>query len=78
MIDKQQVQDILESIRPMLQADGGDITLISVSDDGVVEVELEGACKGCPMSAITLANGVESILREKISETIQVVHVESD
>ena len=73
MIDKQQVLDILEQIRPMLQADGGDISLVSVSDEGIVEVELEGACKGCPMSAITLANSVEKILREHISESIQVV-----
>ena len=76
MIDKQQVRDILDQIRPALQADGGDIKLISVSDDGIVEVELEGACKGCPMSALTLANSVEALLREQISETIQVVNVE--
>ena len=73
MIDKQRVIDVLEMIRPQLQADGGDITLISVSDEGIVEVELEGACKGCPMSEKTLAYGVEAILREEISETIQVV-----
>ncbi|MCL2137525.1 MAG: NifU family protein [Coriobacteriia bacterium] len=78
MVDKQQVKDILDSIRPMLQADGGDITLISVSDDGIVEVELEGACKGCPMSALTLANSVEALLREHVSEEITVVQFESE
>jgi len=75
MVDKQKVQDVLEKIRPLLQADGGDITLISINDDGVVEVELEGACKGCPMSELTLSNSVERILREQVSEAIQVVPV---
>jgi len=58
-MDKQQVQDVLDLIRPALQADGGDVELVDVTEDGVVKVELVGACKGCPMSQLTLANGVE-------------------
>jgi Fe-S cluster biogenesis protein NfuA len=73
MVDKQKVIEVLEQIRPMLQQDGGDISLVSISEDGVVEVELEGACKGCPMSELTLSNSVERILREQVSELIQVV-----
>ncbi|MCL2151265.1 MAG: NifU family protein [Coriobacteriia bacterium] len=73
MIDRQQVQDALDTIRPLLQADGGDVKLVSIADDGTIEVELEGACKGCPYSEMTLANGVEQILREQISDELRVV-----
>jgi Fe-S cluster biogenesis protein NfuA len=73
MIDKQKVQDALDLIRPMLQADGGDVTLVRIGDDGTIEVELEGACKGCPMSELTLASGVERILKEQIPEVTQVI-----
>ena len=48
MIDKEQVASVLELIRPSLQADGGDVALVDVNDEGVVSVELQGACKGCP------------------------------
>lgn len=64
---KEKVEEVLDKIRPSLQADGGDIELISV-DDGVVKVKLTGACHGCPMSQITLKNGVERILKEHIPE----------
>lgn len=73
MIDKEKVQEVLDQIRPSLQADGGDVELISVSDDGVVTVELQGACKGCPMSQITLANGVERILKDRVEGVTSVV-----
>lgn len=72
MVDKQKVAEALELIRPSLQADGGDVELVDVSDDGVVTVELQGACKGCPMSQLTLANGVERILKDRVSEEITV------
>ena len=62
MVDKEKVQEVLNAVRPSLQADGGDVELIDVSDDGIVTVELQGACKGCPMSQMTLANGIERIL----------------
>ncbi|MDR1421326.1 MAG: NifU family protein [Coriobacteriales bacterium] len=73
MIEKQKVQEVLDLIRPALQADGGDVSLVGVSDDGVVEVELEGACKGCPMSQLTLANSVERVLKDRIPEVTRVV-----
>ena len=73
MIDFYAVKEALEEIRPMLQADGGDVQLIRVSDDGVVEVELQGACKGCPMSQLTLANSVERVLKDRIPEIRMVI-----
>lgn len=73
MIDKEEVAAILELIRPSLQADGGDVQLIEVQDDGTVVVELVGACKGCPMSQMTLSNGVERILKSRIPEVTKVV-----
>ena len=73
MIDKEEVAAVLELIRPRLQADGGDVQLIEVQDDGTVVVELVGACKGCPMSQMTLSNGVERILKSRIPEVTKVV-----
>ena len=61
MPTKEQVQEALDQIRPALQADGGDVELVEVCDDGVVKVALQGACRGCPMSQLTLANGVERV-----------------
>lgn len=66
MVDKEKVAEVIESIRPSLQADGGDVALVDVSEDGIVTVELQGACKGCPMSQLTLANGVERILKDRV------------
>lgn len=73
MVDKEAVKEVLEAIRPSLQADGGDVALVDVSEDGVVTVELQGACKGCPMSQLTLANGVERILKERVPGVTHVV-----
>lgn len=73
MINKEDVQAVLDLIRPSLQADGGDVKLIDVLEEGVVIVELQGACKGCPMSQLTLANGVERILKERVPGVTQVV-----
>lgn len=72
-LNKEDVQAVLDLIRPSLQADGGDVSLVDVADDGTVTVQLEGACKGCPMSQMTLANGVERILKERIPEVTRVV-----
>lgn len=72
-IDKEQVSRVLDLIRPGLQADGGDVALVDVQEDGVVVVELQGACKGCPMSQMTLANGVERILKEHVPGVTKVV-----
>jgi Fe-S cluster biogenesis protein NfuA len=63
---KEKVQAAIDKIRPMLKADGGDVELISVSDDGVVQVRLQGACSGCPMSQMTLKNGIEKIIKQEV------------
>lgn len=68
----ERVQAALDIIRPALQADGGDVELVSVGDDGVVKVALQGACRGCPMSQLTLANGVERVLKEQVPEVVRV------
>jgi Fe-S cluster biogenesis protein NfuA len=73
MVDRKNVEEVLELIRPALQADGGDVQLVDVSEDGVVEVELQGACKGCPMSQLTLANSVERVLKDRIPGISKVV-----
>ena len=66
VIIKEQVEKALGDIRPALQADGGDIELVDVLDDGVVQVRLQGACAGCPMSQLTLTNGVERHLKNVV------------
>lgn len=73
MIDKEKVAEVLEAIRPSLQADGGDIELVEVTDDGVVKVQLQGACHGCPMSQITLSQGVERVLKDRVEGVTSVV-----
>ena len=73
MVDKNDVAAVLELIRPSLQADGGDERLADVDGEGLVSVELQGACKGCPMSQMTLANGVERILKERVPGVTSVV-----
>ncbi|ADU50928.1 nitrogen-fixing NifU domain protein [Thermaerobacter marianensis DSM 12885] len=60
------VEQALESIRPAIQMDGGDIELVDVDENGVVRVRLIGACVGCPMSIMTLKAGIERILRERV------------
>jgi Fe-S cluster biogenesis protein NfuA len=72
---KEKVQEALKKIRPMLQADGGDVELVDV-EDGVVKVRLQGACAGCPMSQMTLKNGIEKILKEQIPEVKSVESAE--
>ncbi len=76
MVDKNDVAAVLELIRPSLIADGGDVTLVDVMDDGTVAVELIGACKGCPLSQMTLANGIERILKERVPGVTRVVPAE--
>ncbi len=73
---KEKVLDIVDKdIRPSLQADGGDIKIIDVNEEGQVKVELTGACQGCPMSQMTLKMGVEHTLKKKIPEVKEVVAV---
>ena len=69
------VQRAIQDVRPSLQADGGDIELVSVSEDGVVNVKLTGACDSCPMSTMTLKMGVENYLKKIIPEVKEVVQV---
>jgi Fe-S cluster biogenesis protein NfuA len=71
-MDKDTVQAALDKIRPALQADGGDVELVDITEEGVVKVQLVGACRGCPMSQLTLANGVERVLKEQIPEVQRV------
>jgi len=72
---KEQVEAALNDIRPALQADGGDVELVDVEEDGVVKVRLTGACGSCPMATMTLKFGVERILKERIPEVKEVVTV---
>lgn len=72
---KSRVEDAIQQIRPSLQADGGDIQLIAVSEEGEVSVKLQGACAGCPMSQMTLTHGVEKHLKDVIPEVKGVVSV---
>ena len=72
---KEKVQAAIEKIRPMLKADGGDVELIGVSDAGVVQVRLQGACSGCPMSQMTLKNGIEKIIKQEVPEVTAVESV---
>lgn len=69
------VTEVIESIRPMLQNDGGDIELVGIDDDKTVRVRLQGACRGCPGAAMTLKMGVERMLKQKISDVKEVVAV---
>ena len=71
---KEKVQAAINKVRPMLQADGGDVELVAV-DKGIVTVRLKGACSGCPMSQMTLKNGIERMLKEQIPEVQSVESV---
>jgi Fe-S cluster biogenesis protein NfuA len=65
---KEQIEQALDKIRPALQRDGGDIELVDVEENGVVKVRLTGACSGCPMSQMTLKQGVERIVKQLVPE----------
>lgn len=65
---KEKIEQALAKIRPALQADGGDVELVEVGEDGVVKVRLKGACGGCPMSQLTLKMGIERILKKEVPE----------
>ncbi len=72
---KAQVEEVLNKVRPALQADGGDVELVDVSDDGIVSVRLTGACGSCPMSTMTLKMGIEKTLMEHLPSVKEVVQV---
>jgi Fe-S cluster biogenesis protein NfuA len=69
------VKKVLDMIRPALQADGGDVELVEVTDDGVVKVKLVGACGHCPMSTMTLKMGIERTLKDKVPGVKEVISV---
>jgi Fe-S cluster biogenesis protein NfuA len=68
----QKVEDALQTIRPYLEADGGDVKILNISEDGVVKLELLGACGSCPMSTMTLRAGVEEAIKRAVPEIIKV------
>ena len=70
------VAAVIDTIRPMIQGDGGDIELVGVDADGVVQVRLQGACVGCPSASVTLAMGVERHLKQNVPEVTRVVGVQ--
>jgi len=72
---KESVETALEEIRPALQADGGDVELVEVTEDGIVKVKLTGACHGCPMGLQTLKMGIETHLKQKVPEVSEVLGV---
>ena len=65
---KKKVNNVIDQIRPYLEADGGNIAFVSLTDDNIVNVELQGACAGCPMSMMTLKGGVEAAMKKAIPE----------
>ena len=72
MITEEEVEEALDEVRPSIQADGGDVILDEITEDNVVKVQLVGACVGCPMSTMTLKQGVEKVLESKIPEIKEV------
>lgn len=69
---RERVQLALNQVRPTLQKDGGDVVLVDVTDDGIVRVQLTGACKGCPMSQMTLKEGIEKFIKAEVPEVTKV------
>jgi Fe-S cluster biogenesis protein NfuA len=72
---REKVEEALNKVRPSLQADGGDVQLVDVDDEGVVKLRLQGACAGCPMSQMTLKMGIEKILKQNVPEVNRVESV---
>ena len=70
---KEKVEEALKEVRPMLEADGGGVDLIGVTEDGKVTLKLTGACGGCPMSQMTLKMGVERVIKKRVPEIKEVV-----
>ena len=75
MLDRTVVQGVIDRVRPFLQRDGGDVQLVDVTEDNIVKVKLVGACGSCPMSTMTLKNGIEAELKNSIPEIKAVVAV---
>lgn len=71
----EKIKDVLEQLRPYLQADGGDMRLVEITDDYIVRLELMGACGSCPMSTMTLKAGIEGTLKREVPEVQSVESV---
>ncbi len=69
---RERVESALDEVRPSLLADGGNVELVDVTDDGIVRVRLQGACAGCPMSQLTLSQGIERHLKDAVPEVKRV------
>lgn len=76
MAIQERVEEVLGKVRPALQAHGGDVELVEITEDNVVKVRLQGACRGCPMSQMTMTMGVEAALKEEIPEVESVQAVD--
>jgi Fe-S cluster biogenesis protein NfuA len=75
MISKEKVEELLGKIRPSIQADGGDVELVQIREDNVIEVKMKGSCNGCPMATLTLKAGIERVIKEEIPEVVEVISV---
>ena len=73
---KERVEEALNKVRPSLQADGGDVELVDVSEEGLVKVKLQGACAGCPMSTMTLKMGIEKVIKQNVPEVTRVENIQ--
>ena len=71
-ISLEAVQEVLDEIRPALQADGGNVELLEITEDGIVKLDMVGACSGCPMATMTLRAGIERLLFERIPDIVGV------
>ena len=73
---REKVQSVIDLIRPAVQADGGDIELVDVTGDGIVQIRFHGACHGCPSSRMTLQMDIEQNVRQRVPEVTQVIPVQ--
>jgi Fe-S cluster biogenesis protein NfuA len=73
---RERVEEALNKVRPSLQADGGDVELVDVSEEGLVKVKLQGACAGCPMSTMTLKMGIEKVIKQNVPEVTAVENIQ--
>jgi len=73
---EEKVKSIIEAVRPNLQSHGGDVELVGIDEDNTVRVRLQGACSGCPGAQMTLKNGIERLLKERVPEVKEVVAVD--
>jgi Fe-S cluster biogenesis protein NfuA len=72
---REEVEKALEDVRPHLQADGGDVELVDVTEDGIVKVRFKGACVGCPMRQFTLQTGIGRVIKQRVPEVKEIVLV---